>query len=771
MLSNSSPSNPHLTGLKARRRRKTSKEERICPVCAQTFKKAEHLARHLRSHTKEKPFNCPVCNKAFARQDTLLRHSRSHPAGSNAYTSTAGMYRAIDESMDESMDEEHQEYNVNPELISQAIGSEIPAVPLHLDHLNPMAGNMMAPVSPPNSSSIDKHTPNMSIGETSTYPTQVTPLTSLFSLETGDAWRNQASPQNPMWDYLLDREWETLLTGEDFDLDAVNTSLLYATSDYVPVDTIPGMDITRLLPSVQTASMNSDSAKQHADTVQKKWHTYSELASSGQMTPDVPREASFIDEAYRKRLADRLQQRDLCIQAYFSKFHPLFPVVHMPTFRPGTQNAVLLLSVCSAGSLFVASSRAISHGISMFERLNKAILASWARKARIFDLRHSTYNLLDLDGQALEDAWLRWVQVEVKKRIVLGLYIHDAELAHLHHHEPILRHSPDRLPQISSNELFTASSAEHWKYLMLDEQARTLTNNPPHNSPPSQQNHRPQGVLPSDFALVGMLESISAMAYEVHDQTTLQNPWDPTSTSTLPPPSSSSTPPTTQCHTLLATWYTTYQPTRHSKPSWPCLMMLWHSIYITLHADINALECAAGREGYDAVQKYTPYARAWVRSADAKRCLLHALLIQKNFESLSAGAEPGMFVPKCLYYCGLVWACFMCFGGDSQSREGEVEPEKDNENKLNPGDSEGQRENGCITIGPAENLQFAELRLPGVDGIGVFLEQMGGLQPRRLAVGSLFRIIDLLQRISHWKIAQSLAMTLLVVVEETQDLF
>jgi hypothetical protein len=200
-------------------------------------------------------------------------------------------------------------------------------------------------------------------------------------------------------------------------------------------------------------------------------------------------------------------------------------------------------------------------------------------------------------------------------------------------------------------------------------------------------------------------------------------------------------------------------------------MMLWHSIHITLHADINALECAAGREGYDAVQKYTPYARAWVRSPDAKRCLLHALLIQKNFESLSAGAEPAMFVPKCLYYCGLVWACFMCFGGDSHhNHEDEVEPEKDNENKPRDPESEAQRDD-VITIGPAENLQFAELRLPGVDGIGVFLEQMGGLQPRRLAVGSLFRIIDLLQRISHWKIAQSLALTLLVVVEETQDLF
>ncbi|KAJ5379755.1 uncharacterized protein N7496_002183 [Penicillium cataractarum] len=771
MLSNPRSSNPPYAGLKARRRRKTSKEERICPVCAQAFKKAEHLARHLRSHTKEKPFNCPVCNKAFARQDTLLRHSRSHPAGSNAYSSTVGMYRSIDESIDESMEDEHQKQNLDPELISHTIGADVPAVPVnlehmnHLDHLNPMAGNTVAPVSPPNSSSIDKHTPNMSIGETSTYPTQVTPLTSLFSLETGDAWRNQASPQPPIWDYQLDREWETLLTGEDFDLDAVNLSLLYATSDYVPVDAIPGMDVTRPPPPAEPASIssiNSDTAKRHANAVQKQWHTFSELASSGQMTPDVPREASLIDESYRKRLAERLQQR---VQHGILPSTPFLWDTYVSKSRGSSLVALQASMIGQSFGLMMGRPKDLT-GIEMWH----GSIVAWARKARIFDLRHPPYNLLELDGEALEDAWMDWIQIEVKKRIVLGLYIHDAELARLHHHEPLLRHSLDRLPQISSNDLFTASSAEHWKYFMLDEQARTLAKNHPHNTPPPS-NHTLQ-ILPGDFALCGMLESISAMAYEAQDELSLHTPWESTSPSTLP---STSSPQPTKYHTLLTKWYTTYHTPLQNKPTWPCLMMLWHSIHIILHADINALECAAGREGYDAMQKYTPYARSWVRSPDAKRCLLHALLIQKNFESLSAGAEPAIYVPMCLYYCGLVWACFMCFGGDAGGREHDHDHDHGsqvgdaNGNEKQSPSSQGQQD--VITVSPTENLQFAELRLPGVDGIGVFLEQMGGLQPRRLAMGSLFRIIDLLQRISHLKIAQSLATTLLVLVEETQDLF
>ena len=36
----------------------------------------EHLKRHERSHTKEKPFECPECARCFARRDLLLRHQQ-----------------------------------------------------------------------------------------------------------------------------------------------------------------------------------------------------------------------------------------------------------------------------------------------------------------------------------------------------------------------------------------------------------------------------------------------------------------------------------------------------------------------------------------------------------------------------------------------------------------------------------------------------------------------------------------------------------------------
>lgn len=66
---------------KSRTRRSTGNDKKKiheCPLCHSRFQRPEHVKRHMRSHSSEKPFACPQpnCNKRFNRKDNLKQHLR-----------------------------------------------------------------------------------------------------------------------------------------------------------------------------------------------------------------------------------------------------------------------------------------------------------------------------------------------------------------------------------------------------------------------------------------------------------------------------------------------------------------------------------------------------------------------------------------------------------------------------------------------------------------------------------------------------------------------
>ncbi|EDO16633.1 hypothetical protein Kpol_529p13 [Vanderwaltozyma polyspora DSM 70294] len=53
----------------------------VCSICTRAFARQEHLTRHERSHTKEKPYCCGICQRKFSRRDLLLRHAHKIHGG------------------------------------------------------------------------------------------------------------------------------------------------------------------------------------------------------------------------------------------------------------------------------------------------------------------------------------------------------------------------------------------------------------------------------------------------------------------------------------------------------------------------------------------------------------------------------------------------------------------------------------------------------------------------------------------------------------------
>jgi len=295
----------------------------------------------------------------------------------------------------------------------------------------------------------------------------------------------------------------------------------------------------------------------------------------------------------------------------------------------------------------------------------------------------------------------------------------DSEIAAMFHHGPAVRKQWSQLPRLSSKESFAAGTPSTWWKVMIKEaEARNLS---PARAPDFYLS--PKGSvdvelpeIANEVELYVQLERIGSTACESSDLSTAQE-----SRAVL------------ECQSLRSLWLSRYCTTPAFQVQEQSLMMLWHSIFIRMYSDLDMLEIATGRDGPKAAKEAEETVKSWARSPEAARSALHCMLVQRQFAHMPIGKECPLHTAACLFRSGIVWYSYVRFGCN----------------------------NRFIAKEQGHMREFQSLKL---DLDRIFLEEMSSRVGKPLEL-IVLKTVDLLQRITHWKVADRLASTLLALLD------
>ncbi|GFF44964.1 uncharacterized MFS-type transporter C1271.10c [Aspergillus udagawae] len=680
------------------------RRQRLCPWCSRSFTKDEHLARHVRTHTREKPFSCSLCQKTFSRNDSLLRHARRHQPDAIRPPPGTELERTSLDAASTNESTTNLAVGVAQRSIGVLPGGEQPPTDAASLRTPLAVHDNSATVGPLATDDFTRP------GSAGWIPTGIRsaqgPGTTSATTDHGQGIDLDLSSHAPEW-----------FAGNDFDLDAFNTTIMSTAYFYPQSSFLPNHEESV---SDDPRPSEDDLPIPVEDLIQQNWFMLIQGSCSGSITPDTARDQSYVDEEYREHLATKLQH-------------------HLPILPLPSTDFLRKKDLLTAQTF---------HGT----------VIAWARRFNMFQAG-SAYKHLnpDLLAREPEKAWKTWIHAEERNRIAAGLYIHDIELAELSLSDPFLGSGLSKLPPISDETLWAAPTAEAWATALTGPLSNLSTYSPleaPAHIPsaPGNPNNRLYAYLELQRIAVSIIQGrgsgdFSQRQHHRHHHHQQQQHQQ-------------------QHTTSLITFYNTYILTPHRRKSPPAdpylLPALWHSLFISLSTDLNRLELVIGREGHHEAQRHTDYARSWARSPDGLRSALHASMILHELEAASLAAELPIHAPRILFRAAITWFCYTKYGAPGS---GDAHADANSDANMQ---GTGSSSPSTMPALHQQFGQFPEFHTLPVAPPQVLYEVTGlrSFQPNTPETGTFRRFVDVLQRVGHWGVSRNYAYLLSLLFPE-----
>ncbi|KAL2871046.1 FTFMHR domain-containing protein [Aspergillus lucknowensis] len=369
---------------------------------------------------------------------------------------------------------------------------------------------------------------------------------------------------------------------------------------------------------------------------------------------------------------------DMALDLYFRNFHPLIPFVHVPTFSAKNTRLPVLNVMCLIGMIMLGTKGTTAfvskNFVSVLEKITADLtkcsvgventmgtMSTFAAAFLFLNLAAMTgekehleksqmlyVNLMSIaqrhglfaatEGQILDITlfeavpdidvrWKTWSKVESVKRLITGLLLLDSWYSSFLSTGPIIVPNSIQLILPCNETLFRANGSMRWTQLVRSGKRLLM---PTVMAPSENVTIPPLDNPVDDFCIHGVLAMVQLRLSEAYHRLL----------------SNRASYPFAPCHTYAMDGRARCLPSLQLQIADkygdvlerlnPNAAIMWHNICMTLTADTQIFDLAAGRAGPGPARKALDDIAAWSQTPAARRACLHAAHIYKAMTNRKA---------------------------------------------------------------------------------------------------------------------------------------